>query len=124
MIGLDFEKAVVSLVCWNQMKGEQYRGMVSLAMMLRNRARANWFDGSIYLNAVALSKESKIEMDYPDAREPQFLALLQAMDGIFSDTVPDKTGDAMYCAHVSSQEAIVGEITTQVGQFIFFRGPK
>lgn len=123
MTGIEYEKAVVALICWKQMKGELYRGMSYMAMMLRNRAKAGWFDGSIYFNAVAVARESEMKLeDFPDARELQFQNILQAMDGIFSDVTPDRTGGAMYVAHASSVETLAGEITTQVGQYIFFRG--
>lgn len=122
MTGIDYEKAVVALVCWKQMKGELYRGMSCYAMMLRNRAEAGWFDGSIYNNASAVAREEGLKLDeFPDAREPQYQALLQAIDRIFDGGLADKTGGALYCAHISTQDGIAGEITTQVGQFIFFR---
>lgn len=122
MIGLEYEKAVVALVCWKQMKGELYRGMSSLAMMFRNRARSGWFDGSIYNNAIAWAREANMNLsEAPDPRELQFQQLLQAIDGIFLDTVADKTGGSMYVAHISQADSIAGEITTQIGQYIFFR---
>jgi spore germination cell wall hydrolase CwlJ-like protein len=123
MIGIDYEKAVVALVCWKQMKGENYRGMVSLASVFRNRADAGWFNGTIYNNALVFSREQNMTWDdFPDAREPQFQTLLQAMDGVFLGTLPDKTGGAMYCAHASVTDSIAGEITTKIGQYVFFRG--
>lgn len=122
MTGIDYEKAVVSLVCWKQMKSELYRGMVSLALMFRNRANAGWFDGSIYNNAIAWARESNLDLsEAPDARDYQFQQVLQAMDGIFLGTVVDKTGGSMYVAHISQADSISGEITTQIGQYIFFR---
>jgi len=122
MTGIEYEKAVVALVCWKQMRGELYRGMSSLAMMFRNRAKSGWFDGSIYNNAIAWAREANMDLsDAPDARENQFQQVLQVMDGIFSDTVADRTGGSMYVAHISQADAINGEITTQIGQYIFFR---
>jgi hypothetical protein len=122
MIGIDYEKSFTAYVCWRQMHGELYRGMVFYAMMLRNRADAGWFDGSIYLNALTVAREEGLNFDDgPDPREPQFQQLLQAMDKVFDNNLPDKTGNALYCAHKSTQDSIAGEITTQVGQFIFFR---
>lgn len=122
MTGIDYEKAVVSLICWKQMRGEQYRGMSFYAMMLRNRAKSGWYEGSIYNNAAKVAQEEDLKLDgFPDSREPEYQRLLQAVDGIFEGTLPDKTGGALYCAHTSTQDSIAGEITTQVGQFIFFR---
>lgn len=122
MIGEEFEKSIVALICWKQMKDGLYRGMVSVAMMLRNRAIAGWCEGSIYLNACLLAREEKITLDeLPDSREPQFQSLLHKMDDLFSGSLPDKTDGALYVAHISSQDVIVGEITAQIGQYIFFR---
>lgn len=122
MIGQDYEKAVVALVCWKHMKSEQYRGMSFLAMMLQNRANAGWFEGSIYNNAIRLAAESDMTFsDVPDAREPQFGALLQMMDGLFTGITPDRTGGALYFAHKSSADLIAGETTAEIGQYIFFR---
>jgi hypothetical protein len=123
MTGVDYEMSIVSFVCWKQMKGELYRGMVSLAMMLRNRADSGWFEGSIYNNAIALGKDMGMDWsEFPDAREPQFQAMLQAIDGIYTGTIQDKIAGATYYAHKSSEESIVGEITANIGQYVFFRG--
>jgi hypothetical protein len=124
MTGIDYEKSIVSFVCWKQMRGELYRGMISMAMMLRNRAEAGWFEGSIYNNAIKLGTEMGMDWsEFPDSREPQFQAMLQAIDGIYTGTIQDKIGGAAYYAHKSSEESIVGEITANIGQYVFFRGP-
>lgn len=123
MTGIDYEKSIVALICWKQMRGELYRGMSYLAMMLRNRAEAGWFEGSIYNNAVAVAREAGMNWaDAPDSREPQYQQLLQIMDGIYTGQTPDRTGGALYFAHSTTADSIAGEITTQVGQYIFFRG--
>lgn len=123
MTGVDYEKSIVSLVCWKLMHGELYRGMISVAMMLKNRADSGWFEGSIYNNAVALGMDMKLDWcAAPDPREHQFMQLLQAVDGVYSGQMPDKTGGALYLAHASQIDSIAGDITTQVGQFVFFRG--
>jgi len=123
MTGIDYEKSIVALICWKQMRGELYRGMSYLAMMLRNRADAGWFEGSIYNNAIAFSNDMGMKWDeFPDSREPQYQQLLQVIDGIYASAVPDRTGGALYCAHSTTADSIAGEITTQVGQYIFFRG--
>lgn len=122
MLGIEYEKAIVSLVCWKTMKSETYRGMIAMAMMLRNRANAGWFEGSIYNNAIVLGRDMKLDWsDFPDAMEPEYQGVLANMDGIYSGIVPDKTGGALYCSHVSSLDSLVGEITTQIGQFVFYR---
>jgi hypothetical protein len=122
MTGIDYEKAFVAYVCWKQMQSETFRGMLFLAMMLRNRAQAGWFDGSIYRNAVSFMHEMALDpVPCPDAREPQFLNLLQSIDGIFSGEILDRTGGALYVAHRSVNDVIAGERTAELGQYIFFR---
>lgn len=125
MTGHEYEKSVVAIICWKQMRGELYPGMIRLAMMLSNRAKSGWYDGSIYNNALAFSREMKMEWeDFPDAREPQFSDLLRVIDGVFTDTVIDHTHGATYCAHISASDSIAGEITAKIGQFIFFKESK
>lgn len=122
MTGIDFEKTIVSFVCWKQMKGELYRGMSFLAMMLKNRSDSGWFESSIYNNALAFMRETDMKLDeFPDVRHPEFLNLLQTIDGIFAGTTPDRTGGALYVAHKSQTDTIAGERTAEIGQFIFFR---
>lgn len=120
MIGIDYEHAIVALACWQNQRQEMYRGMIAYGMMLRNRAQAGWFDRSLYRNAAATLAENP-PAEYPDAREPQFQAVLQAVSGLFSGTLSDRTGGALYCASVQGSEVIAGEITAQIGQSIFFK---
>jgi hypothetical protein len=115
MTGLDFEKAITALACWRSLKNEQYRGMSFGAMALRNRAAES--GKSIYEHAVHLLDAG----EWPDAREPQFQSLLSVLDGIYSDTTPDRTDGA---THWVSEGDVVGERTCGVGQVIFYKGEK
>jgi hypothetical protein len=121
--GPTYEQSVIALVCWKQMKSELYRGMISFACLLRNRANQGWFGGSMYQNAVAVANEEGLwGGEMPDAREMQFQMLLQAIEGVFDNAIPDKTGGALYFAHRSAGDKIAGERTAEIGQYIFFRG--
>jgi spore germination cell wall hydrolase CwlJ-like protein len=133
MTTTDYEKSIVALACWRFLGTETYRGMLMVAMVLRNRAEAGWFEGSIYNNATAAMLEAEnanyycpptdlhVKLAYADDREPEFQKLLQAMDGIFSGSIEDKTGGALYWALLSSEEIIAGERTAQFGKYIFFK---
>jgi hypothetical protein len=114
MTGLDFEKAVVALACWRSLKNEQYRGMSFGAMALRNLSAIS--GKSMYEESVHFLDESK---GWPDAREPQFQSLLSVLDGIYSDTTPDRTGGAT--DWTDSDKVFEGERTCQVGQVTFYR---
>jgi hypothetical protein len=113
MVGIDFEKSVVALACWRALRSEQYRGMSFGAMALRNRAILN--GTQIYDEALEYLYDSR---DFPDAREPQFQALLAVMDGIFNNTVMDKTDGA---THWGWNECTPGTRTCQAGQVIFYK---
>jgi len=120
MTTTDYEKSIVALACWRFMGSETYRGMLMAAMVLRNRAEQGWFDGSIYRNA-SVEVSDKYLPKYPDPRDPEFQKLLQAMDGIFSGSIEDKTGGALYWTLLSNEEIIAGERTAQFGKYIFFK---
>jgi hypothetical protein len=120
--GLDFEKAVVALACWRSLKNEQYRGMSFGAMALRNLSAIS--GKSMYEESVHFLDESK---GWPDAREPQFQSLLSVLDGIYSDTTPDRTGGATdWTINTDPDKSFpansyYGERTCQVGQVTFYR---
>lgn len=122
MTGIDYERSVVALACWQHQRQEMHRGMLAYGMLLRNRARAGWFDRSLYRNACAVLAENP-PVDFPDAREPQFQALLQSVGKLFLEetSLPDRTGGALYCTSVSNTETIAGTVTAQIGQTLFFR---
>lgn len=121
MTAPDYEKSIIALCCWRQGKAELYRGMLSVAMAIRNRAKTGWFEGSIYKNAVAVLVENPSNTEFPDARDPQFQDLMQAVDGVYDDRIADKTDGALYWISAQSAEQISGVTTCQVGQIIFFK---
>ena len=116
----EYEKSIIALAAWHPFREEGTRGMVCAAMALRNRANKGWFDGSLYWNAVAELK-SNPATEYADGREPEFMMLLQAIDGVVSGRTDDRTGGALYWAPLSQSETIIGERTAQVGRFVFFK---
>lgn len=122
MTGLDFEKGIVALACWRSLKNEQYRGMSFGAMALRNLSLLT--GKSMYEESVHFLDESG---GWPDAREPQFQSLLSVLDGIYSDTVTDKTGGATDWTVNTDvnmkfpDNSPYGQRTCQVGQVTFYR---
>lgn len=121
MIGIEFEKSIVALASWSVGRQDLYKGMAGVAMVIRNRAIAGWFEGSLYLNAVAVLNENPIT-EYPDAREPEFQKILQAMDGIFEGSIPDKTDGGLWITNIrTSVEQIKGTVTCTIGQLMFVK---
>lgn len=116
-----YEKSIVALACWRFLGTETYRGMLMVAMVLRNRAEQGWFEGSIYNNATAEMADRYSTGAHPDPRDPEFQKLLQAMDGIFSGSIEDKTGGGLYWTLLANEEIIAGERTAQFGKYIFFK---
>ena len=105
MIGLEFEKAIVSLACWREMRSESVNGMIAVAFVLRNRAKAGWHHGSIYQNAIALNQISSISVlgdpntiKFPDTRDPDFQTVLHKMDAIYDGATDSITSGALYYA--------------------------
>lgn len=120
MIGIEFEKSIVALASWSVGRQDLYKGMAGVAMVIRNRAIAGWFEGSLYLNAVAVLNENPIT-EYPDAREPEFQKILQAMDGIFERTILDKTDGGLWITTRISETPIKGQVTCSIGSLVFVK---
>lgn len=117
----DYEKSIIALVCLSEFPGEPWTVGLFGAMVLRNRAKAGWFDGSMYQNAVAVLKESGGLRDLPDARDPALLNLLTKIDFVYSGETPDRTGGALYWVRSDKAEVVSGERTAQAGRYVFFR---
>ncbi len=105
MTGLEFEKSVVALACWREMRGEGINAMLAVAFVLRNRANAGWHQHSIYNNAIALNQISSMSVlgdkntiKYPDPRDPDFQMLLHKIDAIYEDAQDQITNGAKYYA--------------------------
>lgn len=120
MTGIDFEKAITALACWRSLRQENYAGMRSGAMALKNRADAE--GKSIFEIAVQIMDENTEY--YPDAREPQFQALLSVLDGIFAGTVADRVDGATHWYITGFGGWVLTkdvERTCQVGQAVFYK---
>jgi hypothetical protein len=139
MIGEDFEKAIVALACWREMRSEGVNGMLAVALVLRNRAKKGWYHGSLYENAIALNQLSSMSVrgdvntvHFPDTREPQFQTLLQLLSEVFDDSrVDNLTNGALYFAVVNNSNSVwfrnnildhpdIHPRVAQLGQTTFF----
>jgi hypothetical protein len=108
VLSQDYEKGIVALTCWREMRGELAPGMISVAQVLYNRAKAGWHNSSMYENAIATNQFSSMTIkgdantvQFPDSREPEFVKLLQFVDGLYSEggAFPvDLTNGALYYA--------------------------
>lgn len=120
MTGIEYEKSIVALVCWQRLNSELYRGMIAVASVLHNRASAGWFQGSLYWNAVAMLQENKSDQ-HPDVRDPEFQKLMTGIDALYAGKLSDKTDGALYFANPVEAEVIAGQVTAKIGQTIFFK---
>jgi len=105
MTGLEFEKSIVALACWREMRGDGVNAMLAVAFVLRNRARAGWNGGSIYQNAIKLNQISSMSVlgdrntiKYPDPRDPDFQTVLHKIDAIYEGATDQITNGAKYYA--------------------------
>ena len=119
----DFSNSQIALACWRAAKTELHQVMLSVCMVLKNRADAGWYDSDLYENAVHWLAENPGE--FPDTRDPQFLQLLSKLDAITSGLVPDKTGGALWFYPKNSLDVdslpAGYSITTTIGNMVFIR---
>lgn len=122
MTTADFEKSIIALALWESFPGEPVTTMMLGAQVLRNRANQGQFEGSLYQNAVAALREDAFsKLTYPDPRDPLFQQLLLRIDGVYEDTVSDRTGGALYWTTLMGTETLVGERTVQSGRYVFYK---
>lgn len=67
--------------------------MLAVAFTIRNRVRAGWHGGD-WITVLSEHKTWSASLEpypekYPDPRDPNFLRLLQSIDGIFSGATDD-----------------------------------
>lgn len=105
MTGIEFEKSIVALAAWREMRGEGVNAMLAVVFVLRNRARAGWNGSSIFANAVKLNQISSMSVLgdkntilYPDPRDPDFQTVLHKIDAIYEGAVDQITNGAKYYA--------------------------
>jgi hypothetical protein len=105
MTGPEFEKGIVALTAWREMESEGLNGMIAVVFVLRSRAKAGWYGGSLYTNAIQKNQFSSMSVlgdkrtiAFPDTRDPVFQSLLAQIDAIY-DGAPDTiTNGALYFA--------------------------
>ena len=108
MIGSDFEKAIVALAAWREMRGVGVNAMLSIVFVMRTRAKLGWHHGSIYNNVVARNQVSSMTVvgdpntdEYPDIRDPKFQTLLFKIEDIYNDCPDSLTNGAVYYANLT-----------------------
>jgi len=139
MTGSDFEKAIVALAAWREMRGEGVNAMLSVVFVMRTRAKQGWHHGSIYNNVVARNQISSMTVvgdqntdEYPDIRDPNFQTLLFKIEDIYNDCPDQLTNGASYYANLTIatspwfQKNIVEDQVNhprvaQLGQTTFFK---
>lgn len=104
MVHEDFAKALACLVSWREERANKLNGMMGVLFLLRNRVKAGWFHGDWVLNITAKNQFSSMSrigdsqtVEYPDPRDPEWQALLQNVEPIFSgEAVDNLTAGALY----------------------------
>lgn len=118
----DFSKAQIALACWRAAKEEIHTVMLCVCMVFQNRAKAGWYEGDLYENAVQYLKETAPE--YPDTRNPQFQQMMAKLDTVLTGLVSDKTDGAIYFYDKRNSEVSLPEpyrVTTTIGNLVFVR---
>lgn len=116
LVGMgDFEKAVVALAAYREMREDLWPGMSAVVQVVRNRARAGWFHGSMYENVVAKNVFPSMTLyghpdtvRFPDEHDQQFWLFLTMLDGLFNGVVPDNTNGALYYHWYYSEPVFCG----------------
>lgn len=100
---VDFEKTILALLAWREMRHDMFIGMTAAAQVVANRARAGWFEGNIYKNCVAKNVYPRMTafghpdtIRYPNAEDRQFVLFLNMLDAIVEGTAKDNTAGALY----------------------------
>ena len=93
MLAADYIKAQLATTAWRDGGHEGINGASAVALVIRNRVRAGWFNGdwlavlSHHQDYAAVHNPYSHEL--PDPRNYGFGRLLQEIDGIFSGTRED-----------------------------------
>lgn len=99
----EFVKAQVTLAAWRE--GTHFGGHLPMQMIahsLANRYKQGWGDWSGVLERMAMfSAIESIDQRQPDLQDPNFVKLLQAIDGIVDGTAKDMTNGGLYFADLA-----------------------
>jgi hypothetical protein len=106
VIVADFEKAVATLLAWREERSNGPNGMLAVLFVVRNRSKAGWnggdwakiIEGHNQFSSISVLGDSQT-VEYPDVRDPAFLAILQSVDSVYDDERQDLlTNGALYYA--------------------------
>jgi hypothetical protein len=92
-------------------------------MVFQNRAKAGWYEGSVYENAAEWLREHDSK-SFPDERDPQFQTMLNKLDAVIAGLIPDKTGGAIWFYPKTEEDVSIPEgysITTTIGNLVFVK---
>lgn len=103
-----FTCAHLALFAWQRGQRNATNGILAMAFIVRNRARAGWYGGDwleIIGNDYLTSPYREPELvvgAFPDTREPGFLRALQSIESVYDGTEPDPmTKGALYYAELN-----------------------
>jgi hypothetical protein len=126
MTGEEITKSLALVAAWKHEHHNGVNGMLAVLLVLRNRVNEGWFNGDWMQNIGSLLRHTwdsptiEGESDLPDVREPNFIKLIQYIDGIFDGTQPDSLTDgSLYFRPTGSQDtqdlwvpaAVIGSTT-------------
>ena len=103
MLGQDqFVKGQLALTAWREAsKYGGHKAMMMIAQAIANRKKAGWGTWmSVIENVPVFSAKDHDPMPpkFPDLIEPNFVRLLQEIDGIYANTSQDLTSGGLYWA--------------------------
>ncbi len=117
----EFEKSILALALWREDRSGGMDGMTAVGNCLHNRTKTwkqSWsqvVEGKNQLSSMTYLGDSQTVL-YPDPRDPGFIKLLQAVDGIYAGTGTDLSNGGLYYAALGNitpggwfQREIVGE---------------
>lgn len=111
MDGSTFTKAILALLAWREERSNGISGELAVCFVVRNRVNAGWSQGDWgkviethgQFSSISIIGDSQTVL-YPDTRDPLFLTVLQAVEGIYDGTTDDTlTNGALYYADLSSK---------------------
>lgn len=117
----DFIKANAAVLAWRAAAGDGANAMLGVLFVIRNKAKAgerdgNWLD---ILQRMALDNDYSVLL--PDPREPSFQSVLQAVDGVYDDTLTDTLTDGATHYSYGGKDSKGLERVSQIGNVVFYK---
>ena len=116
----DLSKAMACLLAWQRGRDNGTNGMLGILFAVRNRVSEsrNWIQ--------VVSEELQEYGDYsPDTRNPEFLAILQHIDGVYEGVIRDNlTNGALYFYDQAGDPLMYDlkhERCAQIGTLVFLK---